>query len=79
MKEVKKETTEKVKVTTNQRIKSLINWVDTHILPFVALVGLSGLAVKGLMVYLPAMSETVRMVASIVAISLLVVKIKSDS
>lgn len=79
MKEVKKEVPEKVKVTTNQRIKSLINWVDTHILPFVALVGLSGLAVKGLMVYLPAMSETVRMVASIVAISLLVVKIKSDS
>lgn len=69
----------KVKKSAKERIKAMTTWLDRHVLPFVALVVLSALAVKGLSVYLPDMSETTRLVASIMAVAVLVVKLKSDS
>lgn len=56
----------------------LINWMDGNVLPLIALVLLSGLAVKGLQVFLPEMNETTQTVASILAVTVLVVKLKSS-
>ena len=77
-KQIKQEVEVKVKKTARERIKSVTTWLDRHVLPFVALVVLSALAVKGLSVYLPAMSENARYIASIMAVAVLVVKLKSE-
>lgn len=69
----------KVKKSAKDRISAITRWLDSHVLPFVALVVLSALAVKGLSVYLPAMSENARLTASILAVAVLVVKLKSNS
>lgn len=55
----------------------LINWLDKNVLPMVALVVISGLAVKGLALYLPEMSDTTRTVASVLAVAILVVKLQA--
>lgn len=55
-----------------------IDWVDHNILPVIALIIVSGLAVKGLQVFLPEMSEQTQLVVSIAAVSALVIKVKAD-
>lgn len=59
-------------------IKTIIRWVDNNVLPIVSLVALAGLAVKGLSVYLPMLSDKAQLVASIAVVSYLVVKTKSQ-
>lgn len=58
-------------------VQKLINWMDGNVLPLIALVLLSGLAVKGLQVFLPEMNETTQTVASILAVAILVVKLQA--
>ena len=72
-------TTTKPKSTANNAIKNLVKLLDRHVLPIIALVVLSALAIKGLSVYLPMMSENARTIASVLAVAILVVKLKSDS
>ncbi len=55
----------------------LISWLDHNVLPMIALVVISGLAVKGLTLFLPEMSDTTRTVASIIAVAVLVVKLQA--
>ncbi len=55
----------------------LICWLDHNVLPMIALVVISGLAVKGLALFLPEMSDTTRTVASIIAVAVLVVKLQA--
>jgi hypothetical protein len=75
--------TTKEETTTKQApkltIKTIVKLLDRHVLPIIALVVLSALAVKGLSVYLPMMSDNARTIASILAVAVLVVKLKSDS
>lgn len=68
----------KEKPNLKRDIQRAINWVDGNVLPLIALVILSGLAVRGLQVFLPEMNETTQTVAAIVAVSVLVVKLKSS-
>lgn len=58
-------------------VQRLINWIDGNVLPLVALIVIAGLAVKGLQVFLPEMNEKTQLVASILAVSVLVVKLKA--
>lgn len=76
-KTTKEETT--TKQATKLTIKTIVKLLDRHVLPIIALVVLSALAVKGLSVYLPMMSDNARTIASILAVAVLVVKLKSDS
>lgn len=79
-KQSKVEITEpKVKKSASERIKSVTRWLDRHVLPFVSLIVLSALAVKGLSVYLPMLTENARLVASIMAVAILVVKLKAEA
>jgi hypothetical protein len=59
-------------------IHSTIQWVDNNVLPIVSLIALAGLAVKGLSVYLPMLSDKAQTVASIAVVGYLVVKTKSQ-
>lgn len=59
-------------------VQRLINWMDGNVLPLIALVLLSGLATRGLQTFIPEMNETTRLVASILAVAVLVVKLKSS-
>lgn len=59
-------------------VQRMIDWMDGNVLPLIALVIISGLAVKGLALFLPEMNETTRTVASIIAVAVLVVKLKSS-
>lgn len=59
-------------------VQRLINWMDGNVLPLISLVLLSGLATRGLQTFIPEMNETTRLVASILAVAVLVVKLKSS-
>jgi len=59
-------------------IKTLLQWIDNNVLPIVSLIALAGLAVKGLSVYLPMLSDKAQTVASIAVVGYLVVKTKSQ-
>ncbi len=59
-------------------VQRVINWMDGNVLPLIALVLLSGLAVQGLKDFIPEMNETTQTVASILAVTVLVVKLKSS-
>lgn len=54
-----------------------IGWLDRNVLPMIALVVISGLAVKGLALFLPEMNDTTRTVASVLAVAILVVKLQA--
>jgi predicted negative regulator of RcsB-dependent stress response len=58
-------------------VNRLVLWLDRNVLPLIALVVISGLAVVGLREYLPEMNETTQLVASILAVSVLVVKLQA--
>ena len=73
----KVETTKREKPDLKRDVQRLINWLDNNVLPIVALIVISGLAVKGLSIFLPEMNETTRMVASILAVAILVVKLQA--
>jgi hypothetical protein len=59
-------------------IMTATRWVDNNVLPIVSLVALAGLAVKGLAIYLPMLSDRAQTVASIAVVAYLVVKTKSQ-
>lgn len=77
-KTMEKVKTVKEKPHLKRDVQRLVNWLDKNVLPLVALVLVSGLAVKGLQVFLPEMSETTQMVVSILGVSVLVVKLKAE-
>ena len=68
----------KVKPSLTRDVQRLVNWLDKHVLPMVALILIAGLAVKGLQVFLPEMSQTTQLVVSILGVSVLVVKLKAE-
>lgn len=53
----------------------LINWAHNNVVPFFALVVLSGLAGQRAIQFIPEMNETARTVAGIVFVSILVVEV----
>jgi len=69
---------DKPKKTVKSVINSFVTWVDRNVLPPVAIVALAGLAVKGLAVYLPMLSDTASLTASIAVVAFLLVKAKSE-
>jgi hypothetical protein len=68
----------KAKPNLKADAQRFVNWIDNNVLPFVALVVLAGLAVKGTMIFLPEMSETTQTVVAIAGVALLVVKLKAS-
>lgn len=73
-----RKTAKKATIPVGSWIKALCSWVDVNVLPIVALIVVSGLAVRGLQVYLPAMSENAQLALSIGAVAFLVAKLKSQ-
>lgn len=61
----------------NRDFQRLINWIDRNILPYISLTLLSGLAYKGLSIYLPEMDDRATTVVAILGVSFLVVKLRS--
>lgn len=55
----------------NVVIKCVLGWVRQWILPPVALAALAGLAVKGIMVYLPALDEKASLVIAVMSVVML--------
>lgn len=53
----------------------IINWAHNNVVPFFALVVLSGLAGQRAIQFIPEMNETARTVAGIVFVSILVVEV----
>lgn len=66
------------KTTFKQWLQAVINKVDTNVLPFVALLLLAGLAVRGSVGILPILSENARLIASIGLVAALLIKLKAD-
>lgn len=77
-KTMSKEDKKTMKYDFNQGIQRFAGWLDRNLLPYVALVALSGFAYKGVSAFLPEMNDAAQSVLAVAGVAIMVVKLKAS-